>query len=554
MTLFFALAAGIFFSVTNPGRDFDGLFLDKTAPFLGTPRTVRDPLVILIGENDYSAAQTPLALWGTHLVPLLKRIEAGKPEAVGLDMILPRFPLSRIDRDHDKRFLRALNSISKRCRLISGYGIAPGGKVKEPFLLYQRLLGPMGYGYFNVTPDPDGVCRKQVLTLPSNKEGLQLRSFSWFLSGNKGLPPVAVMPDWRNHARIPTLTFQQALNAEPATFTDRVVIIGFDFDFEDRHPTPASMNNEAGVIFQARVVEALRSGKRLLMPSWPVSLLAPAVLMVFLTLFFTRKPTPIRVVIAGATMSIGTAALAIFSLAGGFFIRPSAALIGVAAVCAFRFFEGHSIIRDTFGRYVSREVRDQILSGRIPLEGEMREVTMLFADLRDFTPMVERTPPRAVVQIVNRYFTEMSAAIREQKGLVLLYAGDQIVSVFGAPILLPDHSRRAVLAAVNMRSRLKIVNQSLARQEYPLLKHGIGIHTGPVLAGNIGGGDRVSYSMMGDTVNIASRLQGLNKKFGTEIIISDQTRAGIGKDIPVKQLPTTPIKGKSKRIDIFSVI
>ncbi|OQY50629.1 MAG: hypothetical protein B6240_01300 [Desulfobacteraceae bacterium 4572_87] len=513
LTLFFALAAGIFFSVTNPGRDFDGLFLDKTAPFLGTPRTVRDPLVILIGENDYSAAQTPLALWGTHLVPLLKRIEAGKPEAVGLDMILPRFPLSRIDRDHDKRFLRALNSISKRCRLISGYGIAPGGKVKEPFLLYQRLLGPMGYGYFNVTPDPDGVCRKQVLTLPSNKEGLQLRSFSWFLSGNKGLPPVAVMPDWRNHARIPTLTFQQALNAEPATFTDRVVIIGFDFDFEDRHPTPASMNNEAGVIFQARVVEALRSGKRLLMPSWPVSLLA-----------------------------------------GGFFIRPSAALISVATVCAFRFFEGHSIIRDTFGRYVSREVRDQILSGRIPLEGEMREVTMLFADLRDFTPMVERTPPRAVVQIVNRYFTEMSAAIREQKGLVLLYAGDQIVSVFGAPILLPDHSRRAVLAAVNMRSRLKIVNQSLARQEYPLLKHGIGIHTGPVLAGNIGGGDRVSYSMMGDTVNIASRLQGLNKKFGTEIIISDQTRAGIGKDIPVKQLPTTPIKGKSKRIDIFSVI
>ena len=548
----FSLRAFIFFYRTWQGlrRPFSGQNspLSRNAPDGPRPAGHPDRRRRLFNRPN------SLALWGTHLVPLLKRIEAGKPEAVGLDMILPRFSLSRIDRDHDKQFLRILNGISKRCRLVSGYGIAPSRQVNEPFVLYQRILGPKGYGFLNVTPDPDGVCRKQVLTLPSNREGRQLHSFSWFLSGNKGPPPVALMPDWRNPARIPTLTFQQALKADPDVFTRKVVIIGFGFDFEDRHHTPASIENEAGVIFQARVVEALRSGKRLSVPSWPVSLLAPAVLMVFLTLFFTRKPTSIRVVVVGAVMLTGTAALAIFSLVGGFFIRPSAALIGVAAVCAFRFFEGHSIIRDTFGRYVSREVRDQILSGRIPLEGEMREVTMLFADLRDFTPMVERTPPGVVVKIVNRYFTEMSAAIREQKGLVLLYAGDQIVSVFGAPVPLPDHSRQAVRAAVSMRSRLKIVNQSLARQEYPPLKHGIGIHTGPVLAGNIGGGDRVSYSMMGDTVNIASRLEGLNKTFGTEIIISGRTLAGIGKDIPVKQLPTTPIKGKSKKIDIFSVI
>ena len=387
-----------------------------------------------------------------------------------------------------------------------------------------------------------------------NKEGRQLHSFSWCLSGNKGAPPPEVMPDWRNPARFPILTFQEAMKADPKVFNQKGVIIGFDFDFEDRHPTPVSMENEAGVIFQARVVEALRNGKSLFVPPWPISSLSPAVLMGLLTLFFTRKPASTRVAVAGSGMLVGTATLAILCLAAGLWIRPSAAFIGVLAVCALRLFEGQAVIRNTFGRYVSRRVRDRVLSGRIPLKGEVREVTMLFADIRDFTAMSEKLPPEMVVEIVNRYFREMSAAIREQKGLVLHYAGDQIVAVFGAPVSVSDHGRLAVRAALNMRGRLKTVNQSLARNGYPPLKHGIGIHTGTVLAGNIGGGDRVSYSMMGDTVNIASRLQALNKKFGTEIILSGRTLAGIGEGILTKPLPTTPIKGKLEKIDIFSVI
>jgi len=98
------------------------------------------------------------------------------------------------------------------------------------------------------------------------------------------------------------------------------------------------------------------------------------------------------------------------------------------------------------------------------------------------------------------------------------------------------------------------MNRRLVQQGYAPLRHGIGIHSGEVLAGNIGGGDRVSYSLIGDTVNLASRLQGLNKQFGTEIIISAQTSAGMDKDIRVKQLPPTPIKGKTKKVDIFTVL
>jgi class 3 adenylate cyclase/CHASE2 domain-containing sensor protein len=552
--LILAVMSGITFSATDFGKDLDGLCFDKIAPFLGTPRAAHDPVVILIGEDDYSAAETPLALWGIHLVPLLERIEQGRPKAIGLDMILPRFPLNRIDSAHDKTIFKTLNRLSKRSRLISGYGITRNGRIKGPFVIYQRILGPSGYGYLNITPDPDGVCRKQTLTFPSKKGDKKLYSFSWLLSGKMGPPPAEAMPDWRNPARIPTLTYQQALKGDPAAFTDRIVIVGVDFDFEDRHPTPAVDGDEAGVVFQARVVEALRSGRLLLMLPWFFSLLAPAVLMIFLALFLTRRPTLMRVTVFGAAILTGLMALMIGFLAGGIVLRPSAAVVGVIITCSARFFQGYLIVKSVFGRYVSREVRDEILSGRIPLDGEMKEVTVLFADLRNFTPMVEATPPKRVVKIMNIYFMEMSAAIREQKGLVLQYIGDGIFAVFGAPVPVTDHGRRAVMAAVNMRSRLKIMNRNLARQGYAPLKHGIGIHTGTVLAGNIGGGDRVNYSLVGDTVNLASRLQSLNKQFGTDIIISAQTLAGIDKSIPVKQLPPTPIKGKMKKVDIYAVI
>ena len=549
-----ALFLGLAFAVTDLGRRVDGRFIDTIAPLLGSPREVSNPLVILISEDDYSAAATPLALWGGRLVPLLERIELGKPEAVGLDMILPQFPLNRIIKNHDREIFKTLKRISSSNRLVSGYGIGRNGKIKEPFVLYQRILGPNGYGYLNLTPDPDGVFRRQTLTLSTDKGDKDLHAFSWLLAGISHPPPVETIPDWRNPARIPTLTFQQALKTDPANFAGKVVIIGVDFEFEDRHPTPAPMNNEAGVMFQAIVVEALRSGHFLTAPAWPYSLLGPAALTVALLLFLTLKASQVRVIITGAGVLAGLAALIIGCLAGGIVLRPSAATVGLVAACSARLFQGYLSVKDIFGRYVSREVRDEILSGRIPLDGEIKEVTVLFADLRNFTPLSETTPPKEVAKIINGYFREMAMAIRDEGGLVLQYVGDEIFAAFGAPVTMPDHRRLAVRAALGMQARLKKVNRNLARQGYAPLRHGIGIHSGDVLAANIGGGDRVSYSLVGDTVNLASRLQGLNKRFGTEIIISGQTLAGLDGDVPVKKLPPTPIKGKRKPVDIYTVI
>jgi adenylate cyclase len=216
--------------------------------------------------------------------------------------------------------------------------------------------------------------------------------------------------------------------------------------------------------------------------------------------------------------------------------------------------EDRDFVKDTFGKYVTPEVRDEILAGRVRHEGEQREVTILFADLRDFTPWVEATEPREVVRELNRYFGEMEAAIRRHGGLVLQFIGDEIEAVFGAPVLASDHARRAVRAALDMRAGLRAFNAERAAAGKPPLRHGIGVHTGTVLAGSIGGADRLSYALVGDAVNLASRIQDLTKDAGTDILISATTRGALDSDVTVTPLPAARVKGRSAEVEVFAVV
>lgn len=208
-------------------------------------------------------------------------------------------------------------------------------------------------------------------------------------------------------------------------------------------------------------------------------------------------------------------------------------------------------LKETFGKYVSREVRDEILAGRISLEGQAREVSILFADLRDFTPWVESTGPREVVRDLNEYFTEMETAIREHRGLVLQFIGDEIEAAFGAPLAYPSHAEMAVRAALDMRRRLAAWNAARARAGKTPLRHGIGIHTGSVLAGNIGSAERHSYALVGDPVNLASRIQSLTKEFGADILVSGDTRRQLDGQFDLVQLPAVRVKGKSVEVEVF---
>jgi len=212
------------------------------------------------------------------------------------------------------------------------------------------------------------------------------------------------------------------------------------------------------------------------------------------------------------------------------------------------------LLKETFGKYVSREIRDEIMAGRIALDGESKEVTLLFADLRDFTTMVEVTPPKTVVRIINDYFQEMAQAVQAQQGLVLQFIGDEIEAVFGAPLSLTNHAERAVAAALDMRGRLNGLNRRLMEQGQMPLRHGIGIHTGTVLAGNIGSSDRLSYALVGDAVNLASRIQDLNKQFKSDILISVATYKALRQAPDIKKMPAVTVKGKSRPVEVYAVL
>ena len=210
-------------------------------------------------------------------------------------------------------------------------------------------------------------------------------------------------------------------------------------------------------------------------------------------------------------------------------------------------------IRQTFGKYVSDEVCDQILSGNIPLDGEIKEVTVLISDLRDYTPLVESTPPKDLVKITNMYLEAMAKTIEKNRGLILQYVGDSIQAVFGAPVPIDDHPKLAVRTALEMRAKLISVNDRLQERGFKKLRHGIGIHTGKVTAANIGSPERLSYSLSGVTVNVASRLQNLTKKFNTDILVSKTTMDFIKDEIQVKRFGQVVLRGLSDSLEILGV-
>jgi class 3 adenylate cyclase len=219
--------------------------------------------------------------------------------------------------------------------------------------------------------------------------------------------------------------------------------------------------------------------------------------------------------------------------------------------------EDRKRLRDAFGRYVDPRIRDEILSGSIPLDGEYKEVSVMFADLRGFTPLTATHDPKAVVTMLNAYFKEMGAAIKIRHGLILQFLGDEIYAVFGAPVPDPKHPVHAVRAALDMEERLKALNKSFKARGLPELSHGIGIHTGRVLAANIGSPDRLSYLLVGETVNLAARLQAMTRDLDARIIVSGDTVSCLSGTFSGATLQAVPepvsVKGLDRPISIYTV-
>ena len=211
-------------------------------------------------------------------------------------------------------------------------------------------------------------------------------------------------------------------------------------------------------------------------------------------------------------------------------------------------------IKDTFGRFVSREVAEVVLNGHLPLDGDRREVTILFQDIRDFTCMAERMDSQVLIGLLNQFFTEMVAAVEAEGGVLKQFLGDGVMAIFGAPVTAADHATRAVRAALGMVRRLEALNGRLASKGMPHLRIGIGIHSGEVVAGQIGPDTRMEYTIVGDAVNLASRLEGLTKEMSTTILVSQDTAQRLGPGFQFGRQAVLPVRGKAKPITVVEVL
>ena len=214
-------------------------------------------------------------------------------------------------------------------------------------------------------------------------------------------------------------------------------------------------------------------------------------------------------------------------------------------------------IRDAFGRFVSREVSESLLRGEIRLQGEKRVVSMLFADIRDFTRLSEQYDPDVMVRILNDYFSAMVEVAQDHGGTVNKFGGDSTLVIFGAPIHHADHASRAVESALWMRRRLTQLNtERLTRGEVPI-RMGIGINTGEVVAGTVGSSDRMEYTVIGDAVNLSARVQGLNKEYPEyDILISEYTLQALHEQgrYSIRSLGAVTLKGKSEAVRIHAIV
>ena len=213
-------------------------------------------------------------------------------------------------------------------------------------------------------------------------------------------------------------------------------------------------------------------------------------------------------------------------------------------------------IEGAFGHYVNKTVVEQIIKDPKMLElgGAKREVTAFFSDIAGFTSISEKMKPGELVNFLNRYLDKMTNVIIDNQGTLDKYEGDAIMAFWGAPIPIKDHAKNACLAALENQKKLSEFREECKKQNLPPIYIRIGINSGEAIAGNMGSSNRFDYTIMGDSVNLASRLESINKQYGTAVMISENTYAQVKDDFICRELDQIRVKGKEKPVRVYELI
>ncbi len=213
-------------------------------------------------------------------------------------------------------------------------------------------------------------------------------------------------------------------------------------------------------------------------------------------------------------------------------------------------------IKNAFGKYVSPQVLGEILKDpdKLKLGGDRKDITVFFSDIRGFTTISEGLTPEKLVHVLNEYLTAMTDIVMKHEGVVDKFIGDAIMAFWGAPLEQPEHAKMACLTSLEMMKELKKLQEMWRKEGTPEIKIGIGLNSGPAVIGNMGSYERLSYTAMGDTINLGSRLEGLTKQYGVAIIISENTKAKISNEFITRALDIVTVKGKKKPIKIYELV
>lgn len=337
-------------------------------------------------------------------------------------------------------------------------------------------------------------------------------------------------------------------------FRGKIVLIGASFqESRDFYPTPYGLLS--GLEIHANMIHTILTRSRIEPAQRAVALGMLIVFTLVASLLITLfSPTLVTILslVAIPVVLVPLSYLA-FAYLGLWvdFITPLLAIRWGAL--AAEYFEARHV-RKSLGQYVGWEVAKQIVEQDERLAGKRQVVTVFFTDVRDFTTLCESSPPEDIVARMNEMFAMMGRIIERHGGAIFDFIGDAVLAVFGAPKENPRHAAAAVAAAVEVIAGLDALNAQWVKRGLAPLRIGIGLHTGEVLAGIVGTGERKKFDVTGDTVNTGARVEGLNKELGTQILATRETVAQLNGAYEVRSCGETAVKGREKPVEVFEIL
>ncbi len=327
----------------------------------------------------------------------------------------------------------------------------------------------------------------------------------------------------------------------------------------DLRATPVA-TTYPGVEIHANLIAGILDGNIKLKPAYVLGAeVLMATLCGLLLALLLPLLSPMRASLVAGSVLLAVAGLNYSLWQSGLLIPLAATLLLILGLYALSMSWGYFVesrskrqFTELFGQYVPPELVDEMARDpeRYSMEGQNRELTVLFSDVRGFTTISEGLDPKELSQLMNEYLGAMTEVVRKNRGTLDKYIGDAIMAFWGAPVVDAEHARHAVLTALEMQRALKQLDEPFKARGWPVLRIGVGVNTGTMTVGDMGSPVRKAYTVMGDAVNLGSRLEGITKQYGVGILVGETTRAEV-KDVAFREIDRVRVKGKDEPVAIF---